>query len=132
MSLSSYPVAVIGAGPVGLAAAAQLVSRGEAPVVLEAGDQVGAAVLRWGHVRLFSPWQYTVDAAAERLLVDAGWARPADQELPTGRDLVTRYLEPLAALPQIRPHLRLGTRVLSVTRLGFDRAKTPGREAVPF
>jgi 2-polyprenyl-6-methoxyphenol hydroxylase-like FAD-dependent oxidoreductase len=37
MSPEPLPVAVIGAGPVGLAAAAQLVSRGEIPVILEAG-----------------------------------------------------------------------------------------------
>ncbi len=130
--LMAGPVAVIGAGPVGLAAAAQLVARGETPVVLEAGDRVGEAMLRWGHVRLFSPWQYTVDVAAEHLLREVGWERPNDQEFPTGRDLVERYLAPLAALPQMKEHLRLGTRVLSVTRLGFDRARTPGREEAPF
>ena len=32
------PVAVIGAGPVGLAAAAHLISRGLEPLIFEAGD----------------------------------------------------------------------------------------------
>ena len=76
MSQSTLPVAVIGAGPVGLAAAAQLLERGETPLVLEAGAAVGASVLAWGHVQLFSPWRYVVDAAAERLLVKNG-QRPA-------------------------------------------------------
>jgi flavin-dependent dehydrogenase len=43
-------IVVIGAGPIGLAAAAHLVSRGYAPIVLEAGDSVGAHVLAWAHV----------------------------------------------------------------------------------
>ena len=50
MSLSTLPVAVIGAGPVGLAAAAHLLERGEAPIVFEAGEQVGANIRDWGHV----------------------------------------------------------------------------------
>ena len=73
MNQSTLPVAVIGAGPVGLAAAAQLLERGETPIVLEAGQTIGASMLGWGHVQLFSPWRYVVDAAAERLLRDSGW-----------------------------------------------------------
>src|SRR6266496_3131156 len=107
MNLSRLPVVVIGAGPVGPAAAAHLVQRGQTPLVLEAGQTVGASVLEWGHVQLFSPWHYVVDAAAERLLADAGWQIPAPTEYPTGRELVEQYLRPLAALPQIAPHLRL-------------------------
>ena len=33
---------------------------------------------------------------------------PAADEYPTGRELVERYLEPLAALPELSPHIRLG------------------------
>src|SRR5215216_7686643 len=114
MSQSTLPVAVIGAGPVGLAAAAHLVSKGETPLVLEAGQTIGASMLAWGHVQLFSPWRYVVDAAAERLLIDAGWQAPAPDDYPTGRELVEQYLLPLAALPAIAPHLRLGHRVRAV------------------
>src|SRR5215216_3143239 len=49
------PVAVIGAGPVGLAAAAHLIERGIRPLVFEAGAAVGASIREWGHVRVFSP-----------------------------------------------------------------------------
>src|SRR5690606_32255491 len=41
MERSSLPVAIIGAGPVGLAAAAHLVQAGETPLVLEAGAAIG-------------------------------------------------------------------------------------------
>lgn len=129
---ASLPVAVIGAGPVGLAAAAHLVSRGETPLVFEAGAAVGASVARWAHVRVFSPWRYNVDPASASLLAARGWAAPDPDHLPTGRELIEDYLAPLAALPEIAPHLRLGTRVLAVTRMGFDKMKTAGRAESPF
>ncbi|HYO13741.1 MAG TPA: NAD(P)-binding domain-containing protein [Thermoanaerobaculia bacterium] len=129
---SKLPVAVIGAGPVGLAAAAHLIAKGEEPLVLEAGERVGANVLEWGHVRLFSPWEYVVDSASAALLEAQGWERPSGCGYPTGRDLVERYLAPLAATPEIAPRIRLGTRVESVSRLGFDKMKTAGRERAPF
>jgi hypothetical protein len=51
---------------------------------------------------------------------------------PLGSELLRDYLEPLAALPQIAPHLRLNTRVSAVARAGFDKLKTTGREQAPF
>jgi thioredoxin reductase len=132
MSAPSLPVAVIGAGPVGLAAAAHLIAKGEIPVVLEAGESAGASVRKWGHVRIFSPWRHNVDDASAILLEAAGWVRRLDDAHPTGHELVERYLAPLAALPTIRPHLRLRTRVLAVSRTGMDRTKTAGRGEAPF
>lgn len=131
-SSSALPVAIIGAGPVGLAAAAHLIERGEPFVLIEAGPAAGASIVKWGHVRLFSPWRYCVDAAAAALLAPTGWRAPEPDTLPLGADLVEKYLQPLAGLPQIKPHLRLNTRVLSVARAGFDKLKTAGREGAPF
>jgi hypothetical protein len=128
----ALPVAVIGAGPIGLAAAAHLVARGKTPVVLEAGDSVGAAMRGWAHVRLFSPWKYLVDPVARGMLEGAGWTAPDGDRLPTGGELVEGLLEPLAALPVIAPHVRTGRRVVAVTRLGFDKVKSGGRERAPF
>ncbi|MGY1838657.1 MULTISPECIES: FAD-dependent oxidoreductase [unclassified Modestobacter] len=122
------PVVVIGAGPVGLAAAAHLLERGLEPLVLEAGAQVGAAVRAWGHVRLFSPWEYDVDDAAVRLLEPTGWESPARTALPTGAELVERYLAPLAATPQLAGRVRTGTRVVAVSRVGLDKTRGIGRE----
>ena len=132
MTQETLPVAIIGAGPVGLAAAAQLVSRGEVPILFEAGAEVGAGVRQWGHVRVFSPWRYNVDPTAAAMLEKTGWTMPDPEHLPTGRELVDEYLEPLAALPEIRPSLRLGTRVLRVTRRGVDKLRTDGRDSAPF
>ena len=129
---SALPLLVIGAWPVGMAAAAQLAELGLPFLVLEAGDTAAASVLAWGHVRLFSPWRYDVDAAAGRLLAAAGWSRPPDDVLPTGAELARDYLAPLAAHPAIAPHVRYRTRVTAISRLGIDRVRTDGRERAPF
>lgn len=126
------PVLVIGAGPVGLAAAAHLHERGLPFQVVEQGAEVGAAIAQWGHTRLFSPWEYNVDAAARRLLQRHDWVAPSDDVLPTGQELRTDYLVPLAATPELAPAISYDTRVIAVSRLGLDKTRTADREATPF
>ena len=130
--MTTLPVAIIGAGPVGLAAAAHLVARGVRPLVLEAAASVGAHVAAWSHVQVFSPWRYNVDEVAAKLLRAHGWMEPDPDALPTGAELLARYLRPLAALPELAPHIRLGARVTRITRAGYDKMKTEGRDAAPF
>lgn len=125
-------VAILGGGPVGLAAAAHVLERGMKPVVLEAGPQVGHAVRQWSHVPLFSPWEYAIDQASERLLVVAGWNSPAPDQYPTGGELLAQYLEPLATRTPLKDHIRTDSRVTSVGRLGFDKMKSSGRALAPF
>jgi cation diffusion facilitator CzcD-associated flavoprotein CzcO len=79
----NLPVAVIGGGPVGLAAAAHLIDRNIPVRVYEAGDTVGASVRDWGHVRTFSPWRYNIDAASRKLLQASQWREPALDAMPT-------------------------------------------------
>ena len=129
---TTLPVAVIGAGPVGLAAAAHLLERGLEPLILEAGPTAGAAIEQWRHIRLFSPWQYNTDAAAVRLLAATGWEVPEPTALPTGGELIDRYLAPLAALPAVSSRLKTGARVLAVTRLGMDKTHSRNRDTTPF
>ena len=114
----SLPVAIIGAGPVGLAAAAHLAVRGLPFVVFERGPTPATAMAEWGHVTFFSPWRYVVDDAARRLLEGTGWSMPDPDRDPTGRELIDHYLVPLAAHPAIAPNLRCDARVVSVTRSG--------------
>lgn len=125
------PVVVIGAGPVGLAAAANLVERELDFLVLEAGDAVGASVSEWGHIQMFSPWRYTIDEASARVLGEA-WNRPDADRYPFGAEMVERYLTPLASVPAIAEKLMLGTKVVSVARRGMDRSQSLGRESTPF
>lgn len=132
MLKAHLPVAVIGAGPVGLAAAAHLLEQGEIPLIFEAGSTVGASMLAWGHVRIFTPWRHATDKAAQALLEPTGWQHPDPEHYPTGAEIVHEYLTPLAHVPQIRPHLHLNSRVVRIARQGFDKMKTVGREEAPF
>lgn len=130
--MTDLPIAVVGAGPVGLAAAARLVERCLRPVVFERGARVGAALLEWGHVRVFSPWDYNVDEAARTLLAEEGVTAPVGGYLPTGEEIVTQYLEPLSKVPAIASGLRLGAEVTGITRLGHDLMSNDGRTDAPF
>ncbi|MFE9682027.1 NAD(P)-binding domain-containing protein [Streptomyces sp. NPDC006285] len=127
---TELPVAVIGAGPAGLAAAAHLLGRGIEPLVLEAGRQVGAAVREWSHVRLFSTWGEVVDPAAEKLLAPTGWTRPDPATYPSGGDWADLYLQPLADV--LGDRVRLGATVTGVSRAGRDRTVDADREQQPF
>jgi hypothetical protein len=124
------PVVVIGAGPIGLAAAARLLERGLEPLVLEAGPSAGTAVRDWAHVRLFSPWSEVTDPAAEKLLAPTGWTRPDGSAYPTGGDWAEQYLQPLA--DALDDKIRYGATVTGVARAGRDRIVDSGRDEQPF
>lgn len=130
MTASALPVVVIGAGPIGLAAAAELVTRDQDVIVLEQGEQPASAVRQWGHVRLFSPWSELTSPAATSLLVPTGWEQPDPSAYPTGADWVSDYLDPLAAL--LADRVRIGTRVRGVARADRDLLVDSGRAEQPF
>ncbi|WP_053720544.1 FAD-dependent oxidoreductase [Saccharothrix sp. NRRL B-16348] len=133
--MDELPVVVVGAGPVGLAAAAHLLERGLRPLVLEAGPQAGAAVAQWRHVRLFSQWSELVDPAARRLLEPTGWRAPdpdgyPTDGYPTGEQWAAEYLVPLAEA--LGDHVRVKARVVGVARRGRDRVVDSGRDTEPL
>src|SRR5688500_14768289 len=109
----SLPVAIIGAGPVGLAAAAHLRSRNQPFLLFESGSTVASNILSWKHIRVFSPWRYNIDKTARQLLSEAGWQSPDDDALPTGEELYTLYFKPLSELPSISQKIFLQAKVLS-------------------
>ncbi|KAB0483850.1 Thioredoxin reductase [Pseudomonas reinekei] len=129
---SELPIAIIGAGPIGLAAACHLIAGGLTPLIFEAGPSAGASIENWAHVRMFSPWKFNIDKQSSTLLTAQGWVAPADDVYPAGRELLDEYIYPLAALPSLNRHLRLNTEVLAVTRLGQDVMKTKNRTNAPF
>ncbi len=131
-SNTHLPVAIIGAGPVGLAAAAHLATRNEPFVVLEAGPAAGAAIREWGHVQLFSPWRYSIDQSARALLDTTDWREPDPEAYPSGHELVDAYLTPLAQHERIAPHIRYGQRVTAMSRDIVDKMKDTDRAARPF
>ncbi|WP_431964182.1 NAD(P)-binding domain-containing protein [Actinacidiphila sp. bgisy160] len=127
---AELPIAVIGAGPIGLAAAAHLVERGLLPLVLEAGPGAGTALRQWSHVRLFSTWSELTDEAAEKLLAPTGWTAPDAASYPTGGDWAAQYLEPLAGV--LGERIRYGATVTGVSRAGRDRIVDADRDTQPF
>lgn len=129
-SQDPYAVLIVGAGPVGLAAACRVLDYGQVPLVLEAGPHAGATVREWGHVPMFSTWRDLVDPAARTRLLEQGWREPDTSAYPTGRQWVEEYLEPLAH--HLREHVRYDTRVVGVARQGRDLVIDAGRERVPF
>lgn len=129
---NNLPVAIIGGGPVGLAAVAHLLERGETPILFEAGEAIGANIRQWGHVRMFSPWEFTVDSATVRLLESHGWQMPAPDAIPTGCDLVEHYMQPFSEIPAVRETIQVNARVIAVSRENIDKMKDAGRDDAPF
>jgi 2-polyprenyl-6-methoxyphenol hydroxylase-like FAD-dependent oxidoreductase len=132
MSLPRPRIAILGAGPIGLEAALAAAAAGYPFTLYEAAPRVAGNVRTWGHVRLFTPWSMNVsprmrrrlaagrDAARDAAAAGPGAATPPDgAELPTGHELADRLLEPIARLPEVAPHFRLATTVLSVGREGL-------------
>jgi thioredoxin reductase len=130
--LEALPIAVIGGGPVGLAAAVHLVARGLPVKVYEAGGLIGASLRDWGHVRIFTPWRYCVDPVAATLLERDGWRLPSACAYPTGAELVSEYLEPLAATAALTGIVETSARVTAISRHGMDKVVSRGRETRPF
>ncbi len=130
--LESLPVAVIGGGPLGLAAAAHLVARNLPVKLYEAGPAVGTNLRDWGDVRVFTPWRYCVDATAVALLKRTGWRAPPADVFPIGSEIVARYLEPLAATPELAAAIETGARVTAISRLGLDKVASRARARRPF
>jgi thioredoxin reductase len=130
--MNALPIAVVGAGPVGLAAAAHLMLRGLPVKLYEAGGSAAANILDWTHVRLFSPWRFNVDEAARSILCERGWQEPDADTLPTGRELYDAYLAPLAEVLTEEEILETRARVRSISRHGMDKVMSEDRATHPF
>lgn len=131
-NLSTYPVVIIGAGPIGLAAAAQLAVEEQPFLLFEKGASIAHHVKEWEHVRMFSTWQYNINDAARQLLEMTDWIAPADDDTPTGLALIEQYLAPLSTLPEIAPSLHFHHEIISVSRAGLDKMTNASRETTPF
>jgi threonine dehydrogenase-like Zn-dependent dehydrogenase len=128
-------LAILGAGPIGLEAALAAAARDLPYTVYDAAPTVAGHVREWGHVRVFTPWDMNVSERMRSALQRAGQETPGGADLPTGDELTDRLYEPIAALPEVAPRVRLGTRVEAVGRAGLlkhDEIGTGGRSGHPF
>jgi thioredoxin reductase len=129
-------IAILGAGPIGLEAALYA-RRLNLPVTVYERGQVGDAVRRWGHVRLFSPFgMNSTPLGLEAIRAESPRHEfPADGDFLSGKEHVAAYLEPLAKAAPLRECLRTETQVVQVGRRGYlkaDGVGDPKRGQQPF
>jgi thioredoxin reductase len=124
-------LAVVGAGPVGLEAALLGLARGLDVHVFERGE-VGSHPIAWGHVRMFTPWRMNLGPCSRERLAGRGWRAPEPEELPTGLELVERYLQPLARLPELEGRVHTHSQVVHVARRSLLKGDPQPRREQPF
>ena len=131
---SRNALAIVGAGPIGLEAALSALDRGFDVHVFERGE-IGSHPLAWSHVRMFTPWRMNLGPVSTRHLQVAGWSAPDPEELPTGGELVERYLRPLGALPELQGRVHSHAQVVHMSRRGALKGDLPDhseRRELPF
>jgi hypothetical protein len=132
-----HPVAVLGAGPIGLEVALAARDAGLGVRTYEASPRPAGHVRQWGHVRLFTPWSMNVSPRMARGLAELGRDVGSDdpQASPTGHELADRVLDPLWSLDGIGDGLSTGVRVVAVGRDGTLKHEAIGggeRHRRPF
>ncbi|MFQ5877900.1 MAG: hypothetical protein ACE5JH_09480 [Acidobacteriota bacterium] len=128
-------ILILGGGPIGVEAAVHAAGLGYDVRLLEA-HRVGSHLLRWGHVRMFSPWSMNCSPEGLRVLKREG-VRPFNggARFPTGREFVRDYLEPLSRSRLLKGRVEEGVRAIAIGRDGLlkgDRVGRPARALRPF
>ena len=125
------PLVIVGAGPIGLAAAAHAQARGLADLVLEGGRRTGRRRTRVGP----RPALLGLERARRPRRGRAARRRRAGSvrtptSYPTGSEWVDDYLAPLAAALDATDEVevRYDHRVVGVAKQGRDRMVDSGRE----
>lgn len=108
ITMPQRAVAIIGAGPAGLAAGAWLARQGFEPVLFEAADELGG---QWNAASPMSgawPSMHTNTSRVMTAFADLDHA-PDTAAFPTQEEML-QYLRRYAAQARLLPRLRLGTR----------------------
>ena len=122
-------IAIIGAGPVGLEAALYARFLGYEVDLFERGT-IADNIEQWGHVRLFSPWSMITSPLGRAAIEaqDTDWVCPPGDELPTAREFIERYLQPLAATDLVEDQIHSQTVVLKIGRDDLLKGERVGDE----
>lgn len=126
-----HDLIIIGAGPAGLEMGLAAAEAGLDFVILEQNG-IGNNIRSWGHVTLFSPWRMNVSGRG-RKAVKLRVVSP--DAVCTGAEYVNEYLKPLSETPALAPHIKTGSRVVSLGRKGAFKNTLigdPSRSALPF
>ena len=129
-------IAVLGAGPIGLEAAAHAAHLGYPVTVYDRGD-VAEAVGQWGHVRMFTPFGMNTTPLGLDLIrkEHPQHALPGPTDLLTGNEYRDAYLVPLALTAKLGDAVKTRTFVVTIGRAGIlrtDPPDDPRRAAAPF
>jgi thioredoxin reductase len=123
---SPATIAVLGGGPIGLEAALYGKFLGYEVVLFEQGS-IGAHVDQWGHLPMLTPFRYLHSKLGRTAILtqqeDDRW--PDDEAEITGHQWLQQYLRPLANTDLVAPTLRIGHRVVSVSRCRFRKQQRP-------
>lgn len=125
-------VAILGAGPIGIEAALYARACGFTVSVYERG-QVGEHLLRWGHVRLFTPFGMNTTPLGMKALLRQKLSRdvPAESDLLTGRQFRESYLLPLSESEELLESMSPQHAILHVGR-ALSVKKSESEERRPF
>jgi len=82
----------------GLAMASRLELNGMDYTIIEQGDTVGWNMQNWGHIRLFTSWQESIDPVSLELLKRRGIDISIPSDCPSGNAYVERFLSKLATI----------------------------------
>jgi thioredoxin reductase len=123
-------MAVVGAGPVGLEMALAGRALGFDVRVYEAG-RVGETLRRFDGISLFTPFSMNSTEETRARLERAGARLPGADSLLTAGELVRSYLEPIAALPDLRGRIIEGARVAAIARDDVSKSKQAGAPGGP-
>lgn len=126
MALDDAKIAILGAGPIGLEAAARAIREGFDVVVFERGD-VGAHVSQWGHIRLFTPFGLCVGPEGKRMVREIGATLPRESVFVTGAEYRERYLLALGAAIAVRGALETDATVVTVGRERWLKSEAIGK-----
>ena len=124
---SERRIAILGAGPIGLEAALYARYLGYHVEVYER-DELAANVRRWGHIRMFTPWQMNCSTLGLAALTaqNPNQKRPDPMAILTGDQWIEEYLQPMAETDLLRGHIHSHREVLAVSRIGALKTDLPG------
>ncbi|MCH6559065.1 FAD-dependent oxidoreductase [candidate division KSB1 bacterium] len=132
----SQRIAILGAGPIGLEAALYASQLGYKVEIFEQGE-VGANMLDWGHVRLFTRFKMNHSSLGVISIKreSPNWQEPDGEGYLTGREFVDSYLVPLSQLSALKKKINTGMKVVSIGRENILKGELigdPERTSYPF
>src|SRR5699024_5213587 len=69
-------------------------------------------------------WEYNIDPASKKLLIENDWNEPVPKRLPCTSDIFYEYIKTLSEHPDLIPHIHLKSKVIDIRRNNKDKKKS--------